>query len=280
MNSNTFKNLLSVFEKLNCFPDSEVKISSLLKRQINPKIQEIELDVSKDKSYKDFQPSRFDGKIKEIYLILRNGFYPCYFKIVEKYTHLCAIKILYKKFNGIIFRYNSLGEIWHYTKSNMGSFRIHKKLWYKKGRLHRDNKPAILIYDRQGNLSSEYFYKNGNVSRDQGNKSPAGICYFPNGNIKYICFYKNGKRHRDDDLPSEIYFYENGLVNSEAYYKYGKYHRDNDKPAIIEYEDGGVNRECYLKYDKFHRTHNKPAVIEYKDGKIEREEFWINDNQI
>jgi len=68
-----------------------------------------------------------------------------------------------------------------------------KHLWYKNGKLHRDNDLPAAIW------------KDGRQA-----------------------WYKDGKQHRDNDLPAMINF--NG---TKVWYKNGKPHRDNDLPALI-----------------------------------------------
>jgi hypothetical protein len=65
-------------------------------------------------------------------------------------------------------------------------------------------------------------------------------------------WFKNGKRHRDNDLPAEIY--QNG---NQCWYKNGKIHRDNDLPAEIE--TNGTQR--WYKNHNLHRDNDLPAII-------------------
>jgi len=72
-------------------------------------------------------------------------------------------------------------------------------MWYKYGKLHRINGPALIerLIDRNKTTES---------------------------------WYKNGKRHRDGELPAVIIHYDGSV--SKRWYKNGKLHRING-PAVI-----------------------------------------------
>ena len=90
------------------------------------------------------------------------------------------------------------------------------QMWYKNGRVHRDNDLPAEIY----NNGTQYWFQNGLCHRE--NDLPAAIS---NGTQLW---YKNGLRHRDNDLPAIIY-----LNGTQKWYKNGLRHRDNYLPAII-----------------------------------------------
>jgi hypothetical protein len=81
-----------------------------------------------------------------------------------------------------------------------------------------------------------------------------------------IIWEKNGKRHRDGDLPAEIW-----PDGSLFWKKNGWLHRDGDRPARIE---PGGNLSWYQN-GELHRT-SGPARI-WKNGKLE---WWIRDKNI
>ena len=103
------------------------------------------------------------------------------------------------------------------------------KFYYKEGKLHRDDGPAVIYTD-----GSEFYYKDGKRHRDDG---PAVI--WADGSEFY---YKDDKLHRDDG-PAVI-----RADGSEFYYKDDKLHRD-DGPAVI-WADGS---EFYYKDGKQHQ---------------------------
>jgi hypothetical protein len=124
--------------------------------------------------------------------------------------------------------------------------------YYKDDKKHRDDGPAIIRADGR-----KAYYKNGKIHRDDG---PAVI--YPNGTKEY---YKDDKRHRDDGpaviYPNgEMYYYKDGVLHSDddsaviladgrkAYYKNGHLHRDKG-PAVI-YQNGEM---YYYKNGKRHR---------------------------
>ena len=132
-----------------------------------------------------------------------------------------------------------------------------RKEWYKNGKLHRENKPAI-----EHANGDKYWYNDGNMHRD-GDK-PA--VEYTSGRKEW---YKNGERHRDGDKPAIEHANEH-----KSWWKDGNMHRDGDKPAI-EYANGTLE---WYKNGERHRDDDKPAVEStngdkswWKDGKFHRE---------
>jgi hypothetical protein len=70
------------------------------------------------------------------------------------------------------------------------SSRFLNKEWKdEKGRYHREDGPAFIIYDPCGNIYYEGFRLHGYQHRKFG---PAEIHYNPDGSIYYECFYLEG----------------------------------------------------------------------------------------
>lgn len=123
-----------------------------------------------------------------------------------------------------------------------------REWWYKNGKLHRDNGPAII------ECYHDMWYQGGKLHRD--NDLPAFIAR--TGIQKW---YQNGELHRDNDLPAVISpFYK-------EWYQYGMRHRENDQPAYINLLI--TWKSDYLKiwyYNNVrHRENDLPAVI-YNNG--------------
>ena len=198
---------------------------------------------------------------------------------------------------------NALSPVeWDYEESEVA---------YYNGLVHSYlDKPAkIIVRPNDPGYSRFEWYKNGNLSRENG---PAEIIYYSNGEWEKS-WYRDGKLHREDgpaieesdgsyrwyrdDIkhreqppigsypiydPEERfqgykYFpdsfapasYDNDIIKTTKWYKNGELHGEN-RPAIIT-SDG----EAWYKNGKLHRD-NGPAVIEfgenlwYKDGKLHR----------
>jgi hypothetical protein len=132
------------------------------------------------------------------------------------------------------------------------------------------------IYDARGNLIIRCWYKDGKLHREDG---PAGIQYNKDGHKMGERWYKNGQLHREDS-PAEIRYGYNGKIVYEAWAKNGRTHRENG-PAIINYWMNGLkSAEIWVYKNKLHRT-DGPAVIEYDlYGDIELEEYYVNNIKI
>ena len=62
--------------------------------------------------------------------------------------------------------------------------------WRLDGLFHRDfGLPAKIVYYKNGQISSEEWYQNGELHRIDG---PASIQYRQNGEIRYKAWYQNG----------------------------------------------------------------------------------------
>lgn len=118
--------------------------------------------------------------------------------------------------------------------------------WYRNGKIHRENDPAIVIKDKDGN-EVEWFW------------------------------VQDGKEHRIDG-PSHIY--DNRLYNNENriytedWCKYNKRHRD-DNPAVIIMENGVITQEIWYRNDKIYRKDGPALTVRDNDGNIV-EEKWYN----
>jgi len=107
------------------------------------------------------------------------------------------------------------------------------ELWYKHGKLHRDNDlPAIVWADGR-----KYYYKD-NVKYTPTITIPDYIL----NKFGNKCLYdENGQYHSYNDLPAIIM-----SSGTKFWYKHGNYHRENDLPAIVwpngtqEYYKNGV----------------------------------------
>lgn len=129
------------------------------------------------------------------------------------------------------------------SKTGMFIDECGKKEWYKNGKLHREDGPAIVEDWRKE-------------------------------------WYIDGKLHRENDLPAllRIDYFDNSIDRSEWWVN-GKLHRIG-KPAIISYENS-KDVERYYENGKLHNLYG-PAIIEednnlewYIDGiKYENREHW------
>ncbi len=133
--------------------------------------------------------------------------------------------------------------------------------YYRKGVLHRENKPAIIRYgldmlNRSHHIGSEHYYINGKLHNDNG--------------------------------PAEIHYYnEDSNKTSKTWCQHGKKHRIGE-PAVISYHAYPISRnklgwyktESWFQNDKLHREDNKPALIKSDeigdDWVITKQEWWEN----
>jgi len=172
--------------------------------------------------------------------------------------------------------------------------------WYKAGKIHRNNGPAMIFYDGNVKILEEYWYINDKLNRDDG---PAWVKYYENGNVYIEEFYINGIKKRNEgpacieyhtnkktkletwfdnmnvsreNGPANINYYFNGVIKKEEWYINNLLHRENE-PAVIKYfPDKTVKYKKWFNNDKLHRDNNEPVIIYYKlDGteiKIYKEE--------
>jgi hypothetical protein len=112
-------------------------------------------------------------------------------------------------------------------KNGLEIDRFGNKYWYKNGKLHRDDGPAMELVN-----GDKEWYKDGKCHRNNG---PA----VEEDGDKF--WYKNDELHRDDGPAIEL---SNG---GKFWYKNGKSHR-NDGPAV-EYLEG--NKEYWYNGKQF-----------------------------
>lgn len=117
------------------------------------------------------------------------------------------------------------------------------KEWYKDGKLHRDDGPALEQVIVPGKpWVDKYWYQNGEFHRDDG---PAVEC--DDGSKTW---YRHGVLHREDG-PAHIY--PNG---GEEWYQDGEKHRVGGPACIYP----GLRKSWWYK-GQFHRE-DGPAVVE------------------
>jgi hypothetical protein len=74
-------------------------------------------------------------------------------------------------------------------------------LWYKDGRLHREDGPALTLFRVQDNT------------------------------VEYYAWYRHGELHRENE-PARIFISDKGKIYEKQWYNNGELHRE-DGPAII-----------------------------------------------
>lgn len=142
------------------------------------------------------------------------------------------------------------------TPQRLGSEYIR---WYKNGKLHRENGPAI-ENEIVGRQWSKAWYQNGKRHRVDG---PA---YMDSSGDRQ--WYKHGKRHHIDGPAVE---YRNGGFE---WYKNGKLHR-NDGPAVILTNPNEDHFLEIFRWDDclFGRLYvNCTFMLWFKNGKLHRED--------
>ena len=142
-----------------------------------------------------------------------------YYSLLDPSTVLTQIEVIGKIVTDEKqekFCTNKYKLITYYSSTEPIILRDQTKVWYHKGRRHRDNDlPAI----EWANGHKEW-WKEGIRHRD--NDLPA--IEWTNGHKEW---WKEGKQHRDNDLPAIEW--ANGV---KEWWKEGKRRRDNDLPAI------------------------------------------------
>lgn len=165
----------------------------------------------------------------------------------------------------------------NYTKINSNEFYVDKELWYKNDIQHRDdNKPAVKIYNKFGNLLEIRYFVEGKRHKDNG---ASVIFFYDNGNIHGLKYYKNNILN-NSNKPSDIEFYNNGKKKHEIYCLNNRIHRNNG-PAVIEYyEDGTIKEERYYRNGDLHRVDGPANIFYNKKHQIRHCSYYINNTQI
>lgn len=133
--------------------------------------------------------------------------------------------------------------------------------YYFKDRLHREDGPAVIFFDKEEGKWIKEWWINGNKLKEE---KELPVYKVVNENNRTI-YYKDGKFHREDG-PAVIYKNDHHKDYHELWYKDGKLHRENG-PAVVYpnevqkwYKDGKLHRE------------DGPAVV-FFDG---RQEWYKN----
>ena len=160
---------------------------------------------------------------------------------------------------------------------------------YDNEKLHAIDKPAFIVFYKNGDVLREAFYLDGLLHNDQG---AADILYDKNGLSIQTLFYDKGKPvdkpnaeiHTNikitpiqpriilDDLIRTYEFYEKHLEN-------GRLHR-LDGPAFIVFDfDHNIREEHYFKRRLRHRKDGPAIVYRDKSGNVIHSECYIEDSK-
>ena len=165
-------------------------------------------------------------------------------KIIMEFLEPQEIKVLYETCKETKVMFDELTKHTNFIVDCKRIFLNKEIKWFKL----KNIKLKLLETYYLSISGNQYWCQNGERHRD--NDLPAEIYY--NGDL-FWC--QNGERHRDNDLPAAIY-----TSGDQLWYKNGKFHRDNDLPAIICY-----NGTQYWYQNGLQHRDNGPAII-YSDG--------------
>lgn len=158
-------------------------------------------------------------------------------------------------------------------------------VYYKNGKIHRDNEPAILKYNGDKLIEKQY-YKNGIVHRDNG---PAAIYYYDNGKLSHETYFINGIQpsngllqksyFKKDERINGVIYIENGIWYNKQYYYNNKIKVEivdyGDKQIEIGFYDTGEVKRIHFSKGRLKLSHSengKPATITYhKNGNVRYE---------
>ncbi len=138
--------------------------------------------------------------------------------------------------------------------------------------LHREDGPAYIEYDYNGNIFKEAYFQNGECFREEEDL-PCYLKYDINGNVVEEIYYKNGAIHRDNDLPAKIVRFEDGQIQTASWFLNGKIDRKNG-PAEIEKYDKLM---CFSYYNnKILHCDTHAAIVILEKGDVIRKEYMLN----
>ena len=146
--------------------------------------------------------------------------------------------------------------------------------WSLDGRLHRNYGPAVLHWNKFGDLTYKAWYFHGQMHRTDG--GPAEIVW---------------KDRNDDDVDVHTYNPEKVWLDRERWYLHGQLHR-RDGPADVDWAGLCIYGEDWYLYGKRHRIDGPAQTIInlmldvyeetwYMRGKVHRwdgpaKQFWDN----
>lgn len=143
----------------------------------------------------------------------------------------------------------------------------------------RENGEASVIAYNDDSIKVKLWFKDGKLHRE--NDLPAAICYdyYIDGKEAKKSWYKDGKLHRENDLPAVIDDIS-PFTNLEAWHKDGFYYRESDKPAVICYDkQGNIEEKHWVNEDGWvcQRDSDEPSTIEYyPNGNVKAEYYYKN----
>lgn len=101
------------------------------------------------------------------------------------------------------------------TKIDEGVFLPNgNRVWRRNGRLHRENGPAFITINDDGEVVAESWFFNGMHHRTDG---PAHVAFDDDGTLRVEEWWVNDKKHREDG-PAEIWYRSDGTIRNVEYW--------------------------------------------------------------
>lgn len=164
--------------------------------------------------------------------------------VIRYFGNTNIIKLEKYFMNGKIHRDNGPAII---TYSKTGIKLLEE--YYTHGKKKYEVKSPFLTTTNTRFIKEAHFFACG-FHRDES-IGPAYIEYNKNGNVLSEVYYKQGEIYRHNG-PSIMKYYDDGIIKSEEYYRTNKYFREDDtKPVMIEYyRNGNIKSLLYMNETK------------------------------
>ena len=117
-------------------------------------------------------------------------------------------------------------------------------------------------YDDKKINTISYYNDNGIIHREG---KPAMRKYYKDGSLEMVAYFENGVHHRYHK-PAQAYYFKNGQLKEINYYLHGDLHRENG-PAKITYDSNGKVKNKYY-FIKGKKIYNKDIIAELEANKI------------
>jgi antitoxin component YwqK of YwqJK toxin-antitoxin module len=155
------------------------------------------------------------------------------------------------------------------------------RIWEKAGQRHRDgDRPAVVEYNHEnGTLSSETWYRHGEVYRESG---PSRVTYDRQGRVDTEEWVREGNIYNPNGPAKRVYHSPSGKVVLEEYHdEQGRRHRER-KAAVVKYFKSGrvIQSMEWYQHGKRHRIEG-PAIVQYSgDGKAMQKEWYRDGSRV
>lgn len=144
-------------------------------------------------------------------------------------------------------------------------------MWEENFVLHREDAPALIIFDHSNRLRISEWYSNGKL--DSQKDQPSRIRYFEHGGIHTQEWHLNNDLHRRSG-PAYLEYDFTGELTGVKYAAFSNLHNE-DGPALLSKNADGTTTAAWFKNGVLHNARGPAVVVYSNEGQVLQTSYYI-----